>query len=178
MTFRFRTATDNSSIHVTRREPFGIFTQLGITYTRYTTEYITGLILGLHPANERCRNKVTASLICWAQTYNQPWFISICHELCSWFALYVLFWLAWWRHQMGTFSALLAICAGNSPVPGEFLAQRPATRSYDVFSDLRLNKRLRKQSWGWWFETLSRPLWRHCNINDNFCPHPNGTMDI
>ena len=46
-------------------------------------------------------------------------------------------------------------------VPGEFPAQRPVTRSFDVFFDLRLNKRLRKQSWGWWFETLSHPLWRH-----------------
>ena len=45
---------------------------------------------------------------------------------------------AWWRHQMETFSALLAICAGNSPVPGEFLAQRPVTRSFDVFFDLRV----------------------------------------
>ena len=70
---------------------------------------------------------------------------------------------AWWRHQMETFSALLAICAGNSPVTDEFLAQRPVTRSFDVFFDLRLNKRLSKQSWGWWFETLSSPLWRHCN---------------
>ena len=26
----------------------------------------------------------------------------------------------WWRHQMETFSALLAFCAGNSPVPGQF----------------------------------------------------------
>ena len=52
---------------------------------------------------------------------------------------------------------------GNSPVPGEFPAQRPVTRSFDVFFDLRLNKRLSKQSWGWWFETLSRPLRRHCN---------------
>ena len=69
----------------------------------------------------------------------------------------------WWRHQMETFSALLALCAGNSPVPGEFPAQRPMLRSFDVFFDLRLNKRLKKQSWGWWFETLSRPLWRHCN---------------
>ena len=69
----------------------------------------------------------------------------------------------WWRHQMATFSALLAICAGNSPVPGEFPAQRPVTRSFDLFCDLRLNKRLRKQSWGWWFETPSPPLWRHCN---------------
>ena len=40
--------------------------------------------------------------------------------------------IPWWRHQMETFSALLAICAGNSPVP----AQR-------------------------WFKTLSCPLWRH-----------------
>ena len=66
-----------------------------------------------------------------------------------------------WRHQMETFSALLAICAGNSPVTGEFPAQRPVTRSFDVFFDLRLNKRLSKQSRGWWFETPSRPLWRH-----------------
>ena len=32
---------------------------------------------------------------------------------------------------------------------------------------VRLNKRLRKQTWGWWFETLSRPLWRHRNMNTN-----------
>ena len=43
---------------------------------------------------------------------------------------------------METFSALLAICAGNSPVPGEFPTQRPGTQSFDVFFDPRLNKRL------------------------------------
>ena len=72
---------------------------------------------------------------------------------------------SWWRHQMETFSALLAICAGNSPVPGEFSTQRPVTRSCDVFFDLCLNKWLSKQSWGWWFETLLRPLWRQCNVS-------------
>ena len=72
---------------------------------------------------------------------------------------------AWWRHQMETFSALLVICAGNSPVPGEFPTQRPVTRSFDVYFDLHPNKRLSKQSWGWWFETLSPPLWRHRNGN-------------
>ena len=51
----------------------------------------------------------------------------------------------WWRHQMETFAALLALCAGNSPVAGEFPAQRPVTRSFDVFFDLRLYKRLSKQ---------------------------------
>ena len=69
---------------------------------------------------------------------------------------------------METFSALLAICAGNSPVTGEFPAQRPVTRGFDVFFDLRLNKRLSKQSWGRWFETLSRSLWRHSNGADVF----------
>ena len=47
---------------------------------------------------------------------------------------------AWWRHQMKTYSALLTICAGNSPVTGEFPAQRPVTRSFDVFFDLHLIK--------------------------------------
>ena len=56
---------------------------------------------------------------------------------------------------------------GNSPVTGEFPSQRPVTRSFDVFFDLRLNKRLSKQSWGWWFETPSRPLWRQCNVTQN-----------
>ena len=69
----------------------------------------------------------------------------------------------WWRHQMETFSALLAICAGNSPVHGEFPTQRPVTRSFDVFCDLPLHNRLSKQSWGWWLETLWRPLSRHRN---------------
>ena len=65
---------------------------------------------------------------------------------------------------METFSALLAICGRNSSVPGEFPAQRPVTQSFDIFFDLRLNKRLSQQSRGWWFETLSRPLGRHCNV--------------
>ena len=73
---------------------------------------------------------------------------------------------SWWRHQMETFSALLALCEGTSPVTGELPSQRPVTRSFDVFFDLRLNKRLSKPLWGWWFETPSRSLWRHCNVKD------------
>ena len=55
-------------------------------------------------------------------------------------------------------------CAGNSPVTGEFPAQRPVTRSFAAFFDLRLNKKLSKQSWGWLLETTWRPLRRHCNV--------------
>ena len=86
----------------------------------------------------------------------------------------------WWRHQMEPFSAFLAICAGNSPVPGEFPAQRPVTRSFDVFFDLRSNKRLSKQWRGWWFEMQSCPLWRHRNENvifDCSCVWPDDERD-
>ena len=72
--------------------------------------------------------------------------------------------MSWWRHQMETFSALLALCEGNSPVIGEFPSQRPVTRRFDVFFDLRLNKRLSKPSRRRWFGTPSRPLWRHYNV--------------
>ena len=71
--------------------------------------------------------------------------------------------ITWWRHLMETFSALLAICTGNSPGTGEYPTQRPGTRSFHVFFDLHLNKRLSKQWWGWWSETQSCPLWRQCN---------------
>ena len=64
---------------------------------------------------------------------------------------------------METFSALLALCAGNSPVTGEFTSQRPVTRSFDVFFYLHQNKRLSKQSRHRWFETPSHSLWRQCN---------------
>ena len=64
---------------------------------------------------------------------------------------------------MEAFSALLALCVGNSPVTGEFPSQRPVTRSFDVFLDLRLIKRLSKQLRCRWFETPARSLWRHCD---------------
>ena len=60
----------------------------------------------------------------------------------------------WWRHQMETFSALLAFSAGNTPVTGEFPAQRPVTRCFGVFFNLRPNRHLSTQWRRWWFETL------------------------
>ena len=64
---------------------------------------------------------------------------------------------------METFSALLALCEGKPLVIGEFPSQRPVTRSFDVFLDLRLNKWMLKQSRRQWFETPSRSLLRDCN---------------
>ena len=70
----------------------------------------------------------------------------------------------WWRHQMETFSALLAIYAGNSLFTGKFPSQRPFTRSFDFF----LWSTVELTMVSWWFETQSRPLWRHCNGNFSF----------
>ena len=55
-------------------------------------------------------------------------------------------------------------CVGNSPFTNEFPSQRPVPRSFDVFFDLRLNKRLSERSWGWWIDTPSCSLWRHRNV--------------
>ena len=103
----------------------------------------------------------------WKHTYTSSYY----HHQMGSMNYYPLIMVRSWNNGMrcmmtssnGTFSVLLAISAGNSPVTGEFPAQRPVTRSFDVFFDLRLNKLLSKQSWGWWFETLLRPLWRQCN---------------
>ena len=84
---------------------------------------------------------------------------------------------SWWRHQMETFSALLALCAGNSPATGEFPAKRPVTRSFYFFIDLRLNKRLSKQQWDWWFEKPSRSLWRHRNVRFESRSHNTALMN-
>ena len=61
--------------------------------------------------------------------------------------------ISWWRHEMETSSALLALGEGNPPVTGGFPSQRPVTGSLDVVFDVHLNKRLNKQWTCWWFET-------------------------
>ena len=79
-----------------------------------------------------------------------------------------LAWIPWqyhddvikWKH----FPRYWPFVRGIHRSTGEFPAQRPVTRSFNVFFDRRLNKRLSKQSRGWWFETLSCSLWRHSNV--------------
>ena len=102
----------------------------------------------------------------WSQLlYSVLYYNKECKIITHEYILDIVSLISWWRHQTEAFFALLAICAGNSLVPGEFLAQKPVTRSFDVLFDLRLNKWLSKQSWGCLFERPSRPLWRHCNVS-------------
>ena len=63
----------------------------------------------------------------------------------------------------GNIFSVTVLCAGNSPVTGESPSRRPVTRSFYIFFDLCLNKRLSKQSIRRWLETQSRSLRRHCN---------------
>ena len=79
----------------------------------------------------------------------------------------IMYQISWWRHKIEAFSALLALCAGNSPVTGDFPSQRPVTRSLVGFFYLRMKKRLSKQPWRWWFETTRHSLWRRCNVIRN-----------
>ena len=64
---------------------------------------------------------------------------------------------------METFSTLLILFERYPLITGGFPSQRPVTRSFDVFFDLHLNKRLSKQSRRQWFETQTHSLRRHCN---------------
>ena len=64
--------------------------------------------------------------------------------------------ISWWRHQMETVPALLALCEGNPPVTGGFPSQRDSNTGFDAFFDVSLNKRLNKQTRRRWFETPSR----------------------
>ena len=75
--------------------------------------------------------------------------------------------LRWWALAMmtswnGNIFCVTGLLRGEFTGPRWIPAQRPVTWSFDVFFDLCLNRRLSKQSCGWWFETLSRLLWRHC----------------
>ena len=71
----------------------------------------------------------------------------------------------------GNFFCITGPLCGEFTGHGEFPAQRPVTWSFDVFFDLRLNKRLSKQSAGWWFGTPSCPLWRQCNEYNKAAQH-------
>ena len=86
------------------------------------------------------------------------------------------FWIIVWLMTMMTSSngnifRVTGHLCGELSGPGEFPTQRPVKRSFDVFFDLRLNNWLSKQSWGWWFEMLSCPLWSHRNAVTLYACH-------
>ena len=109
---------------------------------------------------------ITMSRLGWPRHWICIEFLSLWRKIYPWNGSLVNFWKSHeddikWKHFPRYWP--FVICAGNSPASGEFPAQRPVTQSFDTSFDLCVNKRLRKQSRGWWFEALSCPLWRHRN---------------
>ena len=91
---------------------------------------------------------------------------SSCHSIKDrWMCLlnYVAQGHAMMTSSKGNIFRVTGHLCGEFTGPGEFPTQRPVTRNFDVYFDLRPNKRLSKQLWGWWFETQSRPIWCHRN---------------
>ena len=83
---------------------------------------------------------------------------SLCPNPTMFFGVYKVFYLFFYRAQHHSFKKVLL----RSLATFIYLF-RPITRDFDVFFDLRPNNRFSKQSRGWWFETPSGSLWRHCN---------------
>ena len=99
-------------------------------------------------------------------------YILCCFAVLKKFFREMSYWLLSWKtvqsysmmtSSNGNIFRVTGPLCGEFTGPGEFPTQRPVTRSFDVYFDLRLNKRLCKQSRGWWFETLLCPLWCHSN---------------
>ena len=133
----------------------------------------SGIVFCMRQAKERRRYIVTSFLIDWAHSQNAPCMVlfgirTIVGVVCKKSVIQnSACWCnenAWWRHQTGTLSVLLAFCEGNHRLStGGFPSQRPVTRSFYVFFHLHLNKRLSKQARCRWFKTPSCSLWHHCN---------------
>ena len=110
-----------------------------------------------HMIPHRAFNDVRA-LLCWPIMTGPHKSMKLC-----WLAesKHKQYW-SWWRHQMKHFPRNWPFVRGihrspvNSPHKGQW-------RGALMFTLICPNKRLSKHSGGWWFETLSSPLWRHRN---------------
>ena len=99
-------------------------------------------------------------------------YMHICYQLPTYYLTQsaYAFWIvysrsaakSWWRHDMKTFSMLLALCVGNPPATLWFPSQRVSNAGIEVLLDMNINKLLNKQSNCHWFENY-RPLfeWRY-----------------
>ena len=127
------------------------------------------------------RNKTTTTTDCWGGGEDIPISEPI-FDQCKHGGAISLANIYWWISPLAIYTApewykfMMTPSNGNiflvtGHLCGPFTGHRwiPRTTAsdvlgFDVFFDLRMNKRLSKQSRGWWFETLLGSLWRHCNV--------------
>ena len=105
------------------------------------------------------RPMILSVLSCFTIIHTQ--YISINYALN--YILFICFGCNMMTSSNGNIFRITGHLCGEFTGPRWIPPQRSVTWNFDVFFDLRLNKQLSKQSWGWWFEMLSCPLWRHCN---------------
>ena len=109
--------------------------------------------------------------------YSQPWWFSEFHEYPNALGTWDLFLrsinreghIRLTRQYMMTMAQWTCNISHDNIIkwkhfPRYWPVVRGNHRSFDVFFDLRLNKRLSKQSRCRWFETSSRSIWRHCKV--------------
>ena len=145
--------------HVFNATAYPVYGEVPFCYVRYKR---------VLPSARQCSYRATAvgfNYIGKEPHWNGITGITVCHQILSHGNQVTFPTFSIMTSSNGNIFRVTDHLCGNSPVPGEFPAQRSVTRSFDVFFDLRLNKRLSKQSWGWLFETLLCPLWRHRNVN-------------
>ena len=152
------------------------YRDISIVYSTYIWSYYQFVVLGpIHPYSlELLHFRLIAMYSASEVTLMEKEKTGFCQATAhQYVTLHIAKWCRWqcvliimMTPSNGNIFRVMALRA----VTGEFPPQRPVTRNFDVFFDLRLNKRLNKQSWGCWFETPSCSLWRHCNDDRNIQP--------
>ena len=108
-------------------------------------------------------NYLSSSKLQWCNRLKFGWYYLIAKHIWNQYTKKVYCFILMMTSSNGNIFRVTGPLCGEFTGPGEFPTQRPVTRSFNVFFDLLLNKRLSKQPWGWWFETPSWSLWRQCN---------------
>ena len=144
------------------RQSYNILNHL-IFYTCKTISWhwIQALAINLHDSHATEKHAKSPS------TANQPHHTQDKSLLKRTYTLYLIKYAqnpVMMMSSNGNIFGITSYLCGEFTGPGEFPAQWPVTRNFDVFFHLRPNKRLSTQWWGWWLETPLRPLWRRCNI--------------
>ena len=121
-----------------------ILTNLACSPSDYSSDMLFWVDAKLHMISSSDLNGNNRRVVFYSHTYlKHPFAISVFEVCVTMYCDYDD--VIKWKH----FPRYWRFCAGNSPVTGEFPSQRPVTRSFDVSSHLRLNKRFSKQPWGW-----------------------------
>ena len=166
ITYRTNTAVQGQEIHYVMKENICISIRNPMILIPAVNEWLVSCMMPLHEASQQ----VIACHQCACRWHSIWWYHTTSRNTVVWKGKHASFLVSigitvyMMTSLNGNIFHVTGPLYGEFTGPGEFPTQRPVMRSFDVFFDLCQNKPLSKQSWGWWFETLSRSLWRHRNV--------------